>query len=285
MIVNFKFTMLYTISMLLSTNLDIKETIISLLAKGAVDSTELQRLVEEKKKVTKQGFYKALRELVAEEVVVKNKQLVALSNLWINKLQSFVTEVDDQYKQSSEFIALQEGESITYHFKTLESLDLFWMHQFFLIAKQFTNEPILFFNSHEFWSLFRNEEQVLLYSWIRDHKRKTYFVIGDTTPLDKQTTSHIASCGIDVYYDTTTGLKKNYYFTVIGEYVVATILDMNTTNAIDALYKKYNTWTEETQKELSNILARLKRSKVVIERNKKKAEMLRRKLMKYFVFY
>lgn len=96
--------------MLLSTNPDIKETIIALLAKGAVDSTELQKMVEEKKKVTKQGFYKALRELLAEEVVVKNKQLVVLSNLWVNKLQSFVTQVDEQYKQSSDFIALQEGE-------------------------------------------------------------------------------------------------------------------------------------------------------------------------------
>jgi hypothetical protein len=277
--------MLYTISMLLSTNPDIKEIIISLLAKGSIDSTELQRLVEEKKKVTKQGFYKALRELTVEEIVVKNKQIVALSNLWVNKLQSFVTQVDEQYKQSSDFIALQEGETITYHFKTLESLDLFWMHQFFLVAKQFPDEPTLFFNSHEFWSLFRNTEQVLLYSWIRDHKRKTYFVIGDTTLLDKQTTSHIASYGIDMYYESNTGLKKNYYFTVIGEYIIATILDMNTTNTIDGLYKKYPVWTDATQKDLLQILGRLKRSKVVIERNKKKAEMLRKKLMKYFVFY
>jgi hypothetical protein len=271
--------------MLLSTNPDIKETIISLLAKGAVDSTELQKVVEEKKKVTKQGFYKALRELIAEEVVVKNKQLVALSNLWVNKLQSFVTQVDEQYTQSSDFIALQEGESIMYHFKTLESLDLFWMHQFFLIAKQFPDEPTLFYNSHEFWSLFRNTEQVLLYSWIRDHKRKTYFIVGGDSPLDKETTKHIYSYGIDIYYETNTGLKKNYYFTVIGEYVIATILDMNTTNAIDALYKKYSVWTEDIQKELLQILGRLKRSKVVIERNKKKAEQFRKKLMKYFVFY
>lgn len=101
--------MLYTLYMLLTTNPGIKETIIALLAKGVIDSTKLQKQVEENKKVTKQGFYKALRELIAEEVVVKNKQLVALSNLWVNKLQSFVTQVDEQYKQSSDFIALQEG--------------------------------------------------------------------------------------------------------------------------------------------------------------------------------
>lgn len=271
--------------MLLGTNPDIKETIISLLSKGPIGSTDLQKEIMVHKKITKQGFYKALRELVIEEVVVKNKQLVALSNLWVNKLQSFVTEVDEQYKQSSDFIALQEGESITYHFKTLESLDLFWMHQFFLIAKQFPDEPTLFYNSHEFWSLFRNTEQVLLYSWIRGYKRKAYFVIGGDTSLDKETTKHISSYGLDVYYEANTGLKKNYYFTVIGEYIIATILDMNTVNAIDMLYKEHPIWTEATQKELLQILGHLKRSKVVIERNKKKAEMLRKKLMKYFLFY
>ncbi|MDQ5962011.1 MAG: hypothetical protein QG669_404 [Patescibacteria group bacterium] len=276
--------MVYTLYMLLGSKPETKELIVHLLAEGALDTTDLQEKVQAKKSVTKQGFYKALRELVRDEVVVKNKQLAVLSNLWINKLQSFVTQVDEQYKQSSDFIALQEGENITYHFKTLESLDLFWMHQFFLIAKQFPNEPTIFYNSHEFWSLFRNTEQVLLYSWIRDHKRKTYFVIGGDSRLDKETTKHIFSYGLDMHYEANTGLKKNYYFTVIGEYIVATILDMNTTNAIDALYKKYDTWTEETQKELSIILGRLKRSKVVIERNKKKAEMLRKKLMKYFLF-
>ena len=271
--------------MLLTSKPDTKETIIFLLSHGAVDSTNLQLKVLEQKKVTKQGFYKALRELIAEEVVVKNKQLVALSNLWINKLQNFVTSVDKQYKQSSEFIALQEGETITYHFKTLVSLDLFWMHQFFLIAKQFDEEPILFYNSHEFWSLFRHHEQSLLYSWLQNNNKTTYFVIGGTSALDKETTAYIHPFGLHMHYTIDSGLRSNYFFTVIGEYIISTILDANTTKAIHELYKTYISWTQETQNNLSIILTRLKRSKIIIERNHKKAEMLRKKLMKYFVFY
>ena len=271
--------------MLLTSKPETKELIVQLLSKKATDSLELQKQVQEKKKVTKQGFYKALRELLDEEVVVKNKQLVALSNLWLNKLQQFVLDVDENYKNSSEFINLKEGETITYHFKTLESLDLFWMHQFFLIAKQFKNEPIVFYNPHEFWSLFRNQEQSLLYSWIKDNKRRTYFVIGGSTSLDKETTKYIFPYGFDIFYEANTGLKKNYYFAVIGDYVITTILDMNTANAIDMLYKNHASWTVSTQKDLSDILSRLKRSKVTVECNKKKAEILRKKLMKYFVFY
>jgi hypothetical protein len=271
--------------MLLSSKPETKEIIVQLLSEKALDTGDLQTKVQETKKVTKQGFYKALRELLTEEVVVKNKQLVALSNLWVNKLQSFVTQVDEQYKQSSDFIALQEGETITYHFKTLESLDLFWMHQFFLIAKHFPDEPILFYNPHEFWTLFRYDEQALLYRWIGEHKRTTYFVIGDITPLDKETTQYISPFGLQVHYANDAGLRSNYFSSVIGNYVIETVLDLNTTNAINELYKKYPTWSEATRTELNEILTRLKRSKVIIYHNKKKAEQLRKKLMKYFIFY
>ena len=119
--------------MLLTSKPEVKELIVQILAQGAIDSVELQEKVIAKKSITKQGFYKALRELVVAEVVAKNKQLVVLNNLWINKLQAFVTSVDEQYKQNSEFIALQEGENLLYHFRTLESLDILWMHHFFLI--------------------------------------------------------------------------------------------------------------------------------------------------------
>lgn len=271
--------------MLLSSKPDTKEIIISLLSKGPIDSIELQKEVEGRKTITKQGFYKALRELVAEEVVVKNKQIVALSNLWINKLQSFVTAVDEEYKQSSEFIDLQEGETITYHFKTLESLDLFWMHQFFLIAKNFSTEPVIFYNPHEFWSLFRHQEQSLLYQWLQENKREVYFVIGGETSLDKETTSYIKDFGIHVHHTKDTGLKKNYFSTVTGEYCIETVLDMNTTNNINALYVDHPSWSTKTEQDLGMVLQNLKRSKVVIERNKEKAERLRKKLMRYFVFY
>ena len=277
--------MIYTINMLLTSKPEVKELIVQILAQGAIDSVELQEKVIAKKSITKQGFYKALRELVVAEVVAKNKQLVVLNNLWINKLQAFVTSVDEQYKQNSEFIALQEGENLLYHFRTLESLDILWMHHFFLIAKQFPSEPIVFYNSHEFWSLFRHQEQSLLYQWIKEHKREVYLVIGGDTQLDRETTQYIKDFGITIHYSTDTGFRKNYFSTAIGEYVIETILDMNTTHAVDTLYKKHSSWNTNVEKELSEILKNLKRSKVVIERNHKKAELLRKKLMKYFVFY
>ncbi len=277
--------MLYTLYMLLSKNPDIKETIISLLAKGAVDSTELQKQVSEHKKVTKQGFYKALRELVVDEVVIKNKQLVALSNVWVNKVQVFTASIDKEYQSEDSFLNLQEGESLVYHFKSLASLDVLWMHYFYIIAKKESDKPFIFYNSHEFWSLFRFAEENAMYEWVANTGRKTFGVIGGNTDMDRATTAYVKKYGIEFAYEEKMSLPKNYYTSVIGDYILDTILDMNTANAIDLLYKNNTVWNESVAQQLQAILKNLKRSKVVIYRNKKKAEMLRRKLMKYFVFY
>lgn len=271
--------------MLLSTKPDIKETIISLLAKGSVDSTELQRQVSEQKKVTKQGFYKALRELVASEVVAKNKQFIVLNNFWVNKMQAFVSSIDQTYQSEDAFLNLEEGESLVYHFKTLASLDILWMHYFYIIAKKESVEPIVFYNAHEFWSLFRFAEENAMYEWIHTTGRKMYGVIGGTTPLDRSTTKYVKQYGLQFAYESTVGMPKNYFTSVIGDYILDTILDMNTANEIDRLYKNNPEWNEGVATQLAAILKNLKRSKVVIYRNKKKAEQLSKKLMKYFVFY
>lgn len=271
--------------MLLSTKPDTKETIISLLSKGGVDSTDLQKTISERLKVTKQGFYKALRELVREEVVIKNKQMLLLNNVWINKVHDFINTVDTSYgAKSEETFNLEEGESLVYHFKTIPSLDALWMHYFFIFAKKYPKEEVIFYNPHEFWSLFRFEAESFMYKWIKDNNYKTNLVVGGNTELDRSTTKYIRDYGLEIAYEDKPSFNKNYYTTVIGDYVLDTILDLNTATAIDSLYKNHKTWDEDVAKELQEILGRLKRSKVVIERNKKKADRIRKKLVTYFRF-
>lgn len=272
--------------MLLDSTPTIKEHIITTLSTGAMDSVILQERISRENSITKQGFYKALRELVASEVVVKNKQLVLLNNVWVNKLNDFLGTIDTNYQRNAEntFLGLEEGESLVYHFKTIPSLDALWMHNFFLVAKKESEEPIIFYNSHEFWSLFRFAEESFMYKWIKDNKRENYLVMGSNTDMDRSTTQYIKDMGLNVAYEETPSFNKNYFTTVIGDYILDTILDMNTANAIDKLYKSNAVWNEGVAKELEGILCRLKRSKVVISKNKKKAEQIKKKLTKYFIF-
>jgi hypothetical protein len=277
----------YTGVMLLTNKPETKEIIVTLLSKGALGSIELQQQVEAQKKVTKQGFYKALRELIKDEVVAKNKHLVILNNAWVNKLHELAQTVDQSYQIQAEgsFLSLEEGESLVYHFKSLPSLDVLWMHYFYIIAKKEKDEDVIFYNAHEFWSLFRFAEENAMYEWIGNNKRKAYEVIGGNTDLDRSTTAYMKKYGLELAHEAKMSYQKNYFTSVIGDYILNTIIDMNTAIAIDNLYAKHKEWNDDVAKELADILSRLKRSKVVIERNKTKAEQIRKKLMGYFTFY
>ncbi|MEI6022221.1 MAG: hypothetical protein WCQ32_00020 [bacterium] len=274
--------------MLLSKKPETKECIVEILAKGALDTTMLQVVVQEKKTITKQGFYKALRELIAEEVVVKNKQVVLLSTTWLSRMKNFVGSVDANYTAQigGELLDLKEGDSMVFTFKSLLSLDLLWMHYFCILAKEH-DESVLLYNGHNFWNLLRPDIENTLYEWLNEYKKdKTYYVIGHNTPLDKISNMYMKDeYGIQVAFENTPSLPENSHPVVFGDYVMNTVLDNTLVHAIDALYKKNTVWNDDVKKELEEIVSRLRRSKVVIERNKKKAEQIRKKLMKYFVFY
>jgi hypothetical protein len=264
---------------------DTKELIITTLSQGSISSVELQRLISEKRHITKQAFYKALRELMKDEIIIKNQKLLVLNNLWINKMYGFIASIDSTHGGNKSLIELGEGDSTVHHFNSLTSLNQLWMHYFFIMAKKVSDEQIIFYNKHNFWTLFRNESENFMFKWIKEHNRKAYFVIGENTLLDRKTTTYVQDFEIDTHYETKSSFEKNHYsITVIGDYILDTVLDMNTANAIDALYRNNKVWSEEVSEQLTAILKNLKRSKVVIERNKKKAELLRKKLMKYFVF-
>ncbi len=273
--------------MLLGTQKGISEIIVSFLAMGSHNTKDLQTKVQGKKKVTKQAFYKALRELVAQEIVLKNKQLVLLNNSWVNKLHNFVATIDEHYQTqaANSLFNLSEGESLIYHFKSIPNLDALWMHYFYLIAKQEKNADIVMYNPHEFWSLVRFEEEQALYKWTKDNKRKTYLIVGNNSTLDKTTTSYIQKYNVQMMYETKSLFKETYYYAIIGDYVLTTIIDQRTAHLIDSLYKKYSSWSIEAAAEMEKILAGLRKSKVIIQKNRNKAEKLHKMLVKkYFTF-
>lgn len=273
--------------MLFGLKTRVAEVIIDNLAEGSVDSLTLLQKVKNNIPVTKQGFYRALRELSAEEIVTKNKQKVLLSPLWINKLQNFIerTSTSSLRKESEVLLHLAEGDTMVFRFKSVVDLYLLWNHYFFIFCQN-NDEPVVFFNSHNFWALLRSDIENQMYAWIKSNKKKAYCVIGHHSPLDRSTSDYIRrDYDIELAYEEKPSIRETVFPAIFGDYIMSTVLDIQTVKAIDEIYKKYTRWEPAVQTELEGIISNMKRSKVVIERNKKKAEQLRKKLMNYFVFY
>ena len=272
--------------MLLSSKPKINELIVVFLGDGPLSSLLLLEKIQQKMDITKQAFYKALRELLAEEVVTKNKQIVYLSGIWLNKLKKFSGSIEEKYlaRSSEQFLSLNDGDTMTFKFKSLLDLDVLWVHYFYMLSKNI-DAPILFYNPHEFWSLFRSDIQNQLYLWIKEHSKKVFHVIGNNTPLDISTTSVNKKYGLEIAYEQKPTLPLHMSITVIEDYIFYTILDKQTVSLIDDIYRKYKIWNPSVENELSAIFSKIKKSKVVITRNRKKAEFFRKKFMNYFIFY
>lgn len=273
-------------SMLYSSRPQIADQIIDTLAEGTLDTLVLLEKLNKKHSVTKQGFYRALRTLLKDEVVTKNKQLVFLSPIWINKMKQFTERVGGGVHENDadRILNMEEGDSAVFKFKSITDLYFLWIHYFQLFAQRIEG-PIVYYNSHNFWALVRSDIENSFYEWVKSNGKKTYCVIGHTTPLDRTTSTYLhTEYGIELAFENVS-IDHHVYPTVFGDYVVSTVLDTNTAKAIDNVYKKYPKWEPVVEEELKEIISRMRRSKVVIERNKKKAELLRKKLMKYFVFY
>lgn len=273
--------------MLFSQKMDIKEVIISELSAGSLNSLDLNKKVLLRKDISKQGFYKALRELISEEIVTKNKQNVLLSPIWVNKLQGFVNTIQQSsHKQvSSEVVSLEEGDTMIFRFKSVIDLYLLWNHYFFIFCKQ-TEGSVIFFNSHNFWVLIRSDIENEMYRWIRDTKKEAYSVIGHNTPLDRSTSDYIReSYNINLSYDTKPLIRDTIFPAIFGDYIMSTVLDQKTVDAIHQVYLKYKAWEPAVELEMKEIIKKMGKAKVVIERNAKKAEKLRKKLMNHFIFY
>lgn len=273
--------------MIFTDKLDIKERIISLLSEGPVDSLILLERVRVYKYISKQGFYKALRELVEEEVLTKNKQKILLSPIWLAKLQQFIDRVGSKstHHASEEIINLEEGDTMVFKFKSIIELYLLWTHYFIIFCKK-TKGPVVFFNSHNFWVLIRSDIENEMYRWIKDNQKEAYSVIGHNTPLDRSTSDYIKDAyNIRLSYGQKPILRETIFPAVFGDYVMSTVLDSQTVSDIHNLYLRYQRWESSLEMELLAIIGRMKKPKMVIERNAKKAEKLRQKLMNHFIFY
>lgn len=273
--------------MLLSSKPKVEEVIVDMLADGPHDSLILLNKVETKAKVTKQGFYRALRELLKDEIVTKNKQLVLLNPLWTGRIESFVERLHtiSTPKEAEVLLRLAEGDTMVFRFKSVVDLYLLWNHYFFIFCQR-TQGPVVFFNTHNFWALIRSDIENAMYAWIKNNNKEAYCIIGHDTHLDRVTSDYIKNdYGINLAYETSPSTRETFFPAIFGDYIMSTVLDVTTVNSINELYQKYQQWEPAVQKELEDIIGRMKRSKVVIERNKKKAEGFRKKFMKYFTFY
>jgi hypothetical protein len=266
----------------------IEEIIVDQLKTGPKKTVALVGYVEDNDNGTKQGVYKAIKKLKEEEIITISNKEVSLSSLWLKKMNDFFALAQYYYKQpltASSFLSLSSAQKISFSLKDLTELDIFSAHVFYLLNQVINkNEPIFAFNYHQWFYYGREEnDQFLSYS-IKKKQQPLLLLLGNKNDLDfavkKIYNEGTSQCDI---------LEKkifprNYYFIIIGEFLIECYLDEKVVNLLDDFFQKYKKFDSTAQQELTEIINLKCKNRMVISKNSKKIEKLKKIFKRYFLF-
>ncbi len=266
----------------------IEDYILLFLQKGSLKTSELLENIQDiRPGTTKQALYKILNKLKTEEVVVVRSKYVSLSSIWINRMAQYFTTAQRLYTTqgtpSEDFLQLEDGDKITYTFKSPNLTDIFWGHAFGILTEVTKQEPVYIYDPHEWFLLARPESEQKLFDQVQEKNKQLFILIGNNTPLDIAIGKEIVGDMVQYHTLPTDIFKKdNYYINILGNYVIEVWLDPKISKEINSFYKTHTTIDESCKKELKEIIERQSKNKLVISHNARKAEKLKKVFKKYF---
>jgi len=270
-------------------NQNIEQFIIIFLSKEPLMTIVLFKKIQGKLSCTKQGFYKSLRNLKKQEIVVIRSKKVSLSYLWVKKQSDFYNSILYKYINNNipveDFLFLKDKDSITYKFTNISMADTFWIHALSILNQKIPiNESMCIYNPHEWFLLVRNESEESLFEDMKQIKRKFVVLADNKNPLDVFVRKYF-NFKTDYYYISEKKIfrKNNYYLNVIGDYCIEVWIDKRITNLIEDFYKKTLVFDNQAEEVFKKILEIKGKNKFVISKNKEKSDKFKKIFQKFFV--
>lgn len=262
--------------MILGAKTTLTDQVLVNILKGNSTATDIQSgLKTDGNSVTIQGIYKALRELISENIILKQGKKYFINNKWRNDVEKIIT-------QRSRF-KLQPGEEIKYKFKKIENTDIFWKNVFDDISDEIGKFPVFHFNPHQFWILIKERRQSELdyYNSLDKKNIFDYTLIGGETEFDNNAKKLLTSKYHQLHVDDETSFNNRDHISVFKDYIIVTRLPNSFVVAIDGLYKKCKS-EEELAIGLEKVFKKSGNISIVIKNNSEKAKKLRKAISRDF---
>jgi hypothetical protein len=219
-----------------------QNSILNVLAEGPISGVELGARLS----ITKQGLYKALRELLKQEVVIKEGRFFTMNKAWFSRLKIFIESGEESLG-----IALPEKRKVL-TFKNTHALDIYWGHLFLRIAEVYKKEPFFFLNQHNWAINERPEAELFLYKRAQKMQNKILITLSVNDERNKLFKKKYSVKNIQIAIDEKLATSDGSNVCVVGDYVIVTKL------------------------------SRSKKIKLVIEKNQRKATVWKRKFARNF---
>lgn len=263
-----------------------EDYVVKILSRGSMPKPKLVEMIKEKFKVSKQGAYKAIRKLYKEEVVSIRDKNISLHLSWVTKLSDFSKETLQNYGGESgkeEFMQLQEGESLTYKFKSLLNLDILWTHVLAsFLENRKSDSDLLIFNPHQWFLLGRKDVEENLLRKTKEKGIKWLQIIGGNTDLDKEIIKMLSSREISFSLTEKKYFNENTYINVLGDFVIEATLSERAVLGIEKIFSIHKE-LESAAKEIATLIKENTGiQKLKIMRSKRKTLTVRKIFMRHF---
>lgn len=261
--------------MIISNHESTEDVIVKILAHTTMEMKDLHSsLLKSDRPITLQALYRSVNHLVASGVLVKRGLVYLVNKEWVHGVVDYFNR--DTAPQ------LSAGETVSYSFKSLSALDAYWKHTVLQLHAVLGDYPIFFYNTHVVWlHLSDRKESQTNYLNSFDHDKKyAYFVVGGSSPVDQEFKKFFNREYLRVELRKIDSIKYDSV-TTHTDFIITVKFTKKTTALIEQVYSE-----SKTMQELESLLnRRLKNNlsvQLIIERNAKKAEKLRKVLSKNF---
>jgi hypothetical protein len=254
------------------------QKIIAALANGPRNKVELRNEVVGKD-LTCQAFYKAFAALKAEEVITTHKSDVSLSVIWLGQERKRVEKMASSYRLAgyqSYFGNLGEGKKLSFRFKTLRELDLFWTHVALVAAHDAKKDAaILSFLPHDYFDLLRPVTSDAWFKLLGDESTHAN-VVTHAAPEEKRHSMHSNVASIETMFgENPLKQGEGTYITIIGDLIFQATLDAS---AVPGIRRAMRGESADIEK----LVDRRGVFKLSIARSRSKATTLKKRAQKYF---
>lgn len=239
-----------------------------------------------KKKPTPQGWYKALRRLLAEEVLIKDGKKYSLNARWVLGIVKYAQKAEKTHLGETDVKLVrlpQPGKRITFHFKNLLAMDAFWGHVLVYIASRTKKPSVLYAYNPHFWFYLAHEQSERQYNQgMRRYGVKTHMIIGSDSFLDRWSTQFFDKQFFKYWlhpvsmYATDTN-SYNY----LGGYFIEVKISPKTAREVDGLFKNIKDLGQISPLNLISIFQTESACSLNISRSKTKGEALKRRVERY----
>ena len=244
--------------------------------------------------MTIQGFYKIIRQLLTDRVIVKNSGTLSLYSAWVQNLVKFAERAKQTYL-SNEFakatIILEEGESKSYQFERVTEMDTFWDHALLTVSYYYQSAPhkdknAYSKNYYSWIQVLRTGDSIELSRLYAGTDMQWYMASGSHSFLNRLVPElHEAPSFHFKLYLENKGYGKgsdNFHVTTIGDFIFETKVPDFTFDEIQKMFEETKNLATFEPQRMQRIIHETARTTLTISRNTVRAETIRKDIKAVF---